>query len=75
MVGEKGVGDDPVMAIRYGQFIQTFIDFLLIAIVIFFMIKFINKLKIKEEEKPAAPPVPTKEELLLTEIRDILKEK
>jgi large conductance mechanosensitive channel len=39
------------------------------------MIKFINKLKIKEEEKPAAPPVPTKEELLLTEIRDILKEK
>jgi large conductance mechanosensitive channel len=63
----------------YGQFIQNVIDFLIIALCIFFMIKGMNTLKRKmekkKEEAPAAPPAPTKEEILLTEIRDILKEK
>ncbi|MCK9612390.1 MAG: large-conductance mechanosensitive channel protein MscL [Bacteroidales bacterium] len=63
----------PVFA--YGNFIQTVIDFLIIAITIFMIIKGINRMKRKKEEAPAAPPAPTKEETLLTEIRDILKNK
>ena len=61
----------------YGQFIQNVIDFLIIAFCVFLMIKGINKLSRKkaEEPAPAAPPEPTKEEKLLTEIRDLLKEK
>ena len=69
-------GDVKEVAINYGQFIQSTIDFLIIAFCVFIMIKAINKLKKKEEEKavePAPAPQPTKEELLLTEIRDILK--
>lgn len=63
------------LAIRYGQFIQSTIDFIIIAFVIFMMIKLISKFKAKEEVKPAAPVAPTKEEVLLEEIRDILKSK
>lgn len=63
------------VSIRYGAFINTVLDFLIVAFVIFMVIKAFNKLKKKEEEKPAAPPAPTKEETLLTEIRDILKGK
>ena len=66
--------------INYGAFIQTIIDFLIIAFCVFLLVKGINKLaslKKKEEEEAPAPeePKPTKEELLLTEIRDLLKEK
>lgn len=57
----------------YGVFINTVISFIIIAFAIFLLIRGINKLKRKEEEKPPAPPAPPKEELLLTEIRDILK--
>jgi len=65
--------DHPAVIMKIGTFIQTFIDFLIIAFVIFMMIKGINGLKKKKEEAPAAPPAPTKEEALLTEIRDLLK--
>ena len=62
-------------SITYGNFIQNVVDFLIIAFCIFMMIKGLNKLsKKKEEEKPAEPPAPSKEEILLTEIRDLLKE-
>ena len=61
--------------LNYGQFIQNVVDFLIIAFCIFLMIKGIMKLKKKKEEEPAAPPAPSKEEVLLTEIRDLLKEK
>jgi large conductance mechanosensitive channel len=64
------VGD---ATIKYGSFIQSVVDFLIIALAIFFMIRTINKFKKKEEEQPPAPPAPTKEEELLTEIRDLLK--
>lgn len=64
------VGD---ATITYGVFIQTVIDFLLVAASIFLFIKLIGKMKRKEEEKPAAPPAPSAEESLLTEIRDLLK--
>jgi len=63
------------VSIRYGAFINTILDFLIVALAIFFVIKAYNRLKKKEEAAPAPPPEPSKEEVLLEEIRDILKEK
>jgi large conductance mechanosensitive channel len=60
--------------IKYGAFLQTVLDFFIVACSIFVMIKVLSKFKRKEEAKPAAPPAPTKEEILLAEIRDLLKE-
>jgi large conductance mechanosensitive channel len=57
-----------------GIFINTVIEFLILAIIVFLFVKGINRLKRKQEEAPPAPAAPTKEELLLTEIRDILKQ-
>ena len=65
-------GADAVV-ISYGKFIQTIIDFLIIAFVIFLVIKGYNKTQKKKEEAPAAPPAPSNEEVLLAEIRDLLK--
>lgn len=62
------------IALQYGLFLQNIIDFLIIAFTIFIMIKIIGKFRRKKEEEPAPPPEPTKEELLLTEIRDLLAE-
>ncbi|KQR71299.1 large conductance mechanosensitive channel protein MscL [Pedobacter sp. Leaf176] len=67
---------DGAAILAYGNFITVAINFLLLALVIFIMIKAINSLKRKEEAVvAAAPPAPTKEEVLLTEIRDLLKSK
>lgn len=63
----------PETAMFYGKFLNNVIDFLIVAIAIFIMIKMINKLKRGPAPAPAVPPPPTKEELLLTDIRDILK--
>ena len=60
-------------AIKYGMFIQEIVNFLIIALCIFMVIKLINKVQKKKEEEPAPAPEPTKEEVLLTEIRDALK--
>src|ERR1700748_497452 len=62
----------PGTAIKYGNFISQIISFLIVAIALFLIIKGINASKKKEEAAPAPDPVPTKEELLLTEIRDLL---
>lgn len=59
--------------IKYGMFINTVIDFVIVAFAIFMMIKGLNRLKRKEEAKPSAPPVPSEEIVLLTQIRDLLK--
>ena len=59
--------------INYGVFINNVISFLIVAFAVFLLVKSINSLKRKEEEKPAAPPKPSAEETLLTEIRDLLK--
>lgn len=64
----------PGTAIKYGNFISNVISFVIIAFALFLIIKGINQLKKKEEENAAAP-APTKEEVLLTEIRDLLKQK
>jgi len=60
-------------AIKYGMFIQEIVNFLIIALCIFMFIKLITKMQKKKEEEPAPAPEPTKEEVLLTEIRDALK--
>jgi len=60
------------VAIRYGTFINSIIDFVIVAFCIFLVIKGINSMKKKEEEAPAAAPAPSNEEVLLTEIRDLL---
>jgi len=70
--GSEGV--EPVL-LKYGVFINTVIDFLIIGFVIFIVVKGINLMKKKEEEKPTAPPAPSKEEVLLAEIRDELRKK
>ena len=59
-------------AIKYGMFIQEIVNFLIIALCIFMVIKLINKAQKKKDEEPAPAPEPTKEEVLLTEIRDAL---
>jgi len=59
--------------IKYGIFINTVLDFVIVAFAIFMVIKGMNNMKKKEEEKPAAPPAPSAEEKLLTEIRDAIK--
>ena len=64
-----------VSMFAWGAFVQNIIDFLIIALCIFFMIKGINKLKKKKEEEPAPDPEPSAEEKLLTEIRDLLAKK
>jgi len=61
------------VTINYGMFIQTVIDFLIVAFCIFLVIKGMNSLKRKEEAAPAAPPAPSDEAVLLKEIRDLLK--
>jgi large conductance mechanosensitive channel len=71
-IGSPIEGRDPV-TINYGAFIQQIVDFLIVAWAIFMVIKMINRLKRKEEVAPAAPPTPSKEVVLLTEIRDLLK--
>ena len=63
------------VAIRYGAFINVTIDFLIVASAIFLAIKLINKARRREESKPVTTPEPSKEEKLLTEIRDLLKKK
>lgn len=70
---KKAVGETAAVTLNYGKFIQTVIDFLIIAFAIFMAIKAMNALKRKQEEAPAPPPAPSRQEVLLTEIRDLLK--
>lgn len=65
--------DTPAVVIGYGKFIQTLVDFIIVAFAIFMLVKGINSLKRKQEAVPAAPPAPSAEQILLTEIRDLLK--
>jgi len=71
---EEGVEAVPV-TLNYGNFLQTTLDFIIIAFCVFLLVRLVIKLSKKKEEAPAAPPAPSKEEVLLTEIRDLLKEK
>jgi large conductance mechanosensitive channel len=72
----KQASDDvAAVTLNYGSFIQSVIDFAIIAFAIFLVIKAMNSMKKKEEAAPAEPPKPSNEEVLLTEIRDLLKQK
>lgn len=70
---QEAAGEEAAVTINYGSFIQTALDFIIIAFAIFMVVKGMNRLKKKEEEKPAEPPKPSNEEVLLAEIRDLLK--
>ena len=61
------------VTLNWGNFVQTLVDFIIIAFAIFMIVKAMNSAKKKEEAAPAAPPAPSKEEVLLTEIRDALQ--
>ena len=73
VVLQEAVGDAAAVTINYGSFIQTVVDFIIIAFAIFMVVKAMNNMKKKEEEAPAEPPKPSAEVELLTEIRDSLK--
>jgi large conductance mechanosensitive channel len=70
---KEASGDVAAVTLNYGAFIQTTLDFLIIAFAIFMVIKAMNSLKKKEPEAPPAPAQPSAEEVLLKEIRDLLK--
>lgn len=65
--------DAPAVIMKYGVFVNAIIDFIIVAFAIFLLIRALNTLKKKEEEAPAAPAAPPKQEVLLEEIRDLLK--
>ncbi len=64
----------PAVVMNYGSFLQNIFDFVIVAFAIFMAIKLMNKMRRKEVEEPAAPPAPTAEEKLLTEIRNLLSQ-
>jgi len=70
---KEAVGETPAVTLNYGMFIQNVIDFLIIAFVIFMAIKAMVSMKKQEEVAPEVPPLPTKDQELLAEIRDLLK--
>jgi large conductance mechanosensitive channel len=72
IVMKEGLEGKPPVTLNYGAFLQTAFDFLIVAVAIFALVKVVNKLKRPPEAAPAAPPGPTKEVELLTEIRDAL---
>lgn len=74
LVLREASGDAPAVVMNYGVFIQNIFDFIIVAFAIFMAIKLINKLRREQPQEVAAPPEPSAEEKLLTDIRDILKE-
>jgi large conductance mechanosensitive channel len=74
VLGPDGTELAAAVVLKYGAFVQTIVDFTLVAFAIFVAVKAINRLKRQEEAAPAAPPAPSAEETLLTEIRDLLKQ-
>lgn len=72
---QEAAGEIPAVAIKYGAFVQTIVDFIIVAMAIFIAVKVMNSMKKEEEEAPKEDPAPSNEEVLLTEIRDLLKNK
>jgi large conductance mechanosensitive channel len=73
IVLHEAVGETPAVVLAYGKFIQAVFDFTIVAFAIFLLVKGINRFRRQEAAAPAAPPAPSTEEKLLTEIRDLLK--
>lgn len=72
---KEASGGVAAVTLNYGKFIQTLVDFVIIAFAIFMVVKGMNSIKKKEEESPSKRPAPSREEELLAEIRDVLKQK
>ena len=70
---QEASGDVAAVTLNYGSFVQTVVDFIIIAFAIFMVVKAMNNMKKKEEAAPPPPPKPSAEETLLTEIRDLLQ--
>ena len=70
---KEAVGDTAAVTLNYGAFLQTVVDFVIVAFAIFLMIRGINSMRKKQEDAPAAPAPPPNQEVLLAEIRDLLK--
>jgi len=70
---KEAVGETAAVTLNYGAFLQTVVDFVIVAFAIFLMIRGINSMRKKQEEAPAAPAPPPNQEVLLAEIRDLLK--
>lgn len=75
IVIREAAGSAPPVVIAYGKFLQTIVDFTIVAFAVFMGIKAVNAIRKQEAEAPQAPPAPSAQEVLLTEIRDILKER
>ena len=70
---KEAVGDTAAVTLNYGAFLQTVVDFVIVAFAVFLMIRGINSMRKKQEAAPAAPAPPSNQEVLLAEIRDLLK--
>lgn len=70
---KEASGDVAAVTLNYGKFIQSLVDFIIIAFAIFMVVRAMNSMRKKEEAPPAAPPKASNEEILLGEIRDLLK--
>lgn len=75
VTNDAGEITTPEVSVLYGDFIGVTLEFIIVAFFMFFLVKGVNRMKKKKEEAPAAPPAPSKEEVLLGEIRDLLKNK
>lgn len=73
IVDAAGAVTQPLVEVKYGTFITEVLNFIIVAFVMFLIVKGINRMRKKEEATPAAPPTPTADQTLLTEIRDLLK--
>ncbi|MGE4288072.1 MAG: large-conductance mechanosensitive channel protein MscL [Salinivirgaceae bacterium] len=73
IVMKEAVGESPAVSLNYGNFLQVVFNFLIVAWAVFLLVKFMNSAKRKKEETPLAPPAPSNQEVLLAEIRDLLK--
>ncbi len=73
VAASEGVKAVPEISVNYGMFINATINFIIVAFAVFLMIKALNTMKRKEAAAPTLPPAPTKEEILLTEIRDAIR--
>jgi large conductance mechanosensitive channel len=71
---KQASGEVAAVTLSYGKFVQAVVDFVIVAFAIFMVVKAMNSLKKQEQKAPATPPEPSKEETLLTEIRDLLKQ-
>ncbi|PKP11670.1 MAG: large conductance mechanosensitive channel protein MscL [Bacteroidetes bacterium HGW-Bacteroidetes-4] len=73
IVMKEAVGENPAVSLNYGNFLQVVFNFLIVAWAVFLLVKFMNSAKRKKEEAPSATPAPSNQEVLLAEIRDLLK--